>query len=69
MAIRSLDAPTLFRLVALALAISTAMGWLIHPANSASQNLADGIRGLFLGVALALFVLVSRRSRFGQRRS
>jgi hypothetical protein len=45
----------------LCLASSLALPWFVHPVSAAARKWTDGLRGLLLGLAIALNLLAVRR--------
>jgi hypothetical protein len=64
---RAKDPKSLIRLGMAALAISIAWSWLIPARAGLSEDLTDGIKGAFLGMALALLVWGAKLGGFNRR--
>jgi hypothetical protein len=63
---RANDPKALIRLGMAALAISIAWSWLVPARTGLSENLTDGIKGAFLGMALALLIWGAKLGGFNR---
>jgi hypothetical protein len=64
---RSKDPKVMIRLGMLALALSIAWPRLITPSRGFSEGFVDGVKGAFLGMALALLIWGAKLGGFNRR--